>query len=64
MPAPPTPEEFAAMLARAGLAFSAAEQADMARAYTLLMPMLAALRAPAIPPQAEPAFSMRIERGA
>jgi hypothetical protein len=64
MPPTPSPEEFAAMLARAGLTFSAAEQADMRNAYALLLPMLAALRTPAIPPQAEPAFSMRVERGA
>ncbi len=60
---PPTIEEVALLLARAGITLPAAEAADIRAAYVMLAPMLASLRTPAIPIAAEPAFTMRAERG-
>jgi len=41
---PPTPDEFAAMLRRAGLTLSPEHQADLRQGYLVLQPHLARLR--------------------
>ena len=50
------PEDIAARLAAAGITLQPAEHADLAGAYAKLAPMLALIRTPPIPPEAEPAI--------
>ncbi|MDW8313887.1 MAG: hypothetical protein RMK64_02850 [Rhodovarius sp.] len=61
-PTAPSPEAVAAMLEAAGIRLPQAECREVAAGYALLMPMLAALRDPPLPPEAEPAVTFRAER--
>ncbi|MCS6892340.1 MAG: hypothetical protein NZN45_12055 [Rhodovarius sp.] len=61
-PTPPSPDEIAGMLEAAGIRLPQAECREVAAGYALLIPMLAALRNPPLPPEAEPAVTFRAER--
>ena len=52
-----TAADIAARLAAAGVTLGEAEHADLAGAYAKLAPMLALIRTPPIPPEAEPAIT-------
>lgn len=56
-----TPEDIASRLAAAGITLGTAEHVDLAGAYAKLAPMLALIRTPEIPPQAEPAIIFQAE---
>ena len=51
-----TSNDIAVRLKAAGIILGAAEHADLAGAYGKLLPMLALIRTPPIPPEAEPAI--------
>jgi hypothetical protein len=55
---PPTPEEFAALLKRAGLNLTSVHQADLRTGYLELLPLLARLRR-GDDPTLEPAMTFR-----
>ncbi|WP_207541035.1 hypothetical protein [Sabulicella rubraurantiaca] len=57
MPDPIPPAEFAALLARAGIALPEAEVEDLRRAHPRLLAMLAMLREPPPAAEEEPAFT-------
>lgn len=61
-PAPPTPDEFAAMLARAGIALPPREAEELRLAFPRFQAMLERLRDPAPALAEEPAFSFRVPR--
>ena len=50
-----TQDEVTQRLSAAGINLPAAEQAEIGRAYAMLSPMLALIRTPPLPPEAEPA---------
>lgn len=54
-----TAADIAPRLAAAGITLDGAEVAEIARAYAMLAPMLALIRTPPIPPEAEPAIIVR-----
>ena len=57
-------EEFATLMAKAGVTLPAAEVEDLRHAHAKLAAMLDMLRQPAIPLAAEPAFTFKAGEGA
>ena len=56
--------EFAILMAQAGIALPPAEVEDLRHAHAKLKGMLELLRKPAVPLAAEPAFTFAVEKGA
>ncbi|WP_027283929.1 hypothetical protein [Rubritepida flocculans] len=64
MAEPLPPQEFALLLARAGISLPPEEVESLRQAHAKLAEMLALLRAPPPPLAAEPAFAFRAGEGA
>jgi hypothetical protein len=62
MPEPLTPEDFATLMAQAGISLPAAEVEDLRHAHAKLAGMLEMLRKPAPKLVAEPAFTFSTEK--
>lgn len=62
MPEPLPPQEFALLMARAGITLPPAEVEDLRHAHAKLGGMLKVLRAPAPRLGAEPAFTFSTEK--
>jgi hypothetical protein len=63
MPPKTTEAEFEALVARAGLPLTAAQKAGIYAAFGGIEAMQALVRAPAPPPEAEPATTFSAEPG-
>ena len=61
---PLPPDQFATLMAQAGISLPAEEVEDIRHAHAKLMGMLEMLRAPPVPLAAEPAFTFAVEEGA
>ena len=58
---PLPPDQFAMLMAQAGITLPAEEVEDLRHAHAKLLNMLEILRAPAPPLAAEPAFTFRVD---